>query len=177
MRQTQKSFTLIETLLYVGIAGMALAAIVSFAWNMMGLGAKQATYADAISGARLAADRLSFFIREATDIDAANSNFGVNLAAVPGSKITLRAAAPDDPTVIDVSGGMLRIAKGAASPVALFPSNVAVSSIVFSSASSVDGKSKNIGFEMIVGSSSPSGRFEFSNTTTVRSSAELRSIP
>lgn len=174
MKCTAKAFTLIETLLYIGIAGIVLVSLVGFGWNMIGLSVKSATHADAVANARLASEKLSFFIREATDIDAANSTFGVNLASVPGSKMTLRAAAPDDPIVVDVSGGTLRVARAAASPVSLTSSNVRVSRLIFVNASALDGSTKNIGFTVDVETLSGSNRFEYRSAISLRTSAELR---
>lgn len=174
-KKNTKAFTLIETLLYVGIVGMVLASLVGFGWNMMGIGAKSGTHHDVVSNERLVAEKLSFFVREATDIDGANSNFGVNLATTPGSKVTLRGVAPNDPIVFDVSGGALRVTLGVAAPIALTSSNIAVSSIVFTNASSADGKTKNVGFEIQLGTTSSGNRFEYASNTALRSSAEIRS--
>lgn len=176
MNYTARAFTLIEVLLYVGIAGIVLASLVGFGWNMIGIGAKSGTHADVVSNARFGSEKLSFFIRESTDIDVPNSNFGVNLATVPGSKVTLRGVVPNDPIVFDVSGGSLRVKIGAGSPVALTSTTIAVSSLVFTNASSADGKTKNIGYEIQLGSVSSGGnRFEYTSSTAIRSSAELRS--
>lgn len=175
--RAQSGFTLIEMLLYVGVSGIVLTSLVAFGWNMIGIGAKNGTHNDVVSNARLASEKLSFFIREATDIDTVNSNFGVNLANVSGSKLTLRGVAPNDPIVIDVSGGTLRVALGASSPVALTSTNIAVSSLIFANASSADGKSKNVGFEIMLGTVSTGNRFEYASSTAIRSSAELRSNP
>lgn len=174
-KKNKKAFTLIETLLYTGIVGMVLVSLVGFGWNMMGIGAKTGTHHDAVSNARFAGEKLSFFIREATDIDMANSNFGVNVATTPGSKVTLRGVAPNDPIVFDVSSGALRVALGAAAPIALTSSNISVNSIIFTNASSADGKTKNIGFELQLGTTSASNRFEYASSTALRSSAEIRS--
>lgn len=171
----QRGFTLIEMLLYVAVAGIVLTSLVGFGWNMIGIGAKNGTHHDAVSNARLASEKLTFFIREATDIDTANSNFGVNLASVPGSKVTLRGAAPNDPTVFDISSGTLRVTQGVSAPVALTSSNISVSSLVFTNASSADGKAKNIGFEIQLATISASNRSEYASATMLRSSAELRS--
>lgn len=172
-----KGFTLIETLLYTGIAGVVLASLVGFGWNMTGIGVKTTAHSDAVSNARFVAEKLSFFIREATDIDAANSNFGANLTTIPGSKVTLRGVAPDDPVVFDVSNGTLRVTLGAAAPVSLTSSNISVNSIVFVNASSADGKTKNIGFDIQLKTVSEGNRFEYENAVSLRSSAEIRSNP
>lgn len=171
----QRGFTLIEMLLYVAVAGIVLTSLVGFGWNMIGIGAKNGTHHDAVSNARLASEKLTFFIREATDIDTANSNFGVNLASVSGSKVTLRGVAPNDPIVFDVSSGTLRVTLGASAPIALVSDNISVSSLVFANASSLDGKSKNVGFTLQLGTTSGSGRFEYASSTALRSSAEIRS--
>lgn len=173
----QQGFTLIEMLLYVGVAGIVLTSLVAFGWNMIGIGAKNGTHNDAVSNVRLASEKIAFFIREATDVDTANSNFGVNLAEVPGSKLTLQGVAPNTPIVVDVANRMLRVAVGASAPVELTSTNVAVSSLVFTNASSSDGNSKNIGFEIMLRTVSSGNRFEYASSTALRSSAELRSNP
>lgn len=174
-KKNLRAFTLIEVLLYVGIAGIVLASLVGFGWNMIGIGVKSGAHADVVSNARLASEKLSFFIREATDIDVANSNFGTNLATAPGSKVTLRGVLPNDPIIFDVSGGALRVKIGTGLPVALTSTAIAVNSLVFVNASSADGKTKNIGYEIQLGSVSSSNRFEYVSATSVRSSAEIRS--
>lgn len=170
-----KAFTLIEVLLYTGIVGIVLASLVGFGWNMMGIEVKTAAHSDAMSNARFVGEKLSFFIREATDIDAANSNFGVNLAMTPGSKVTLRSVAPNDPIVFDVSSGTLRVTQGVAAPASLTSSNISVNSIVFTNASSADGKTKNIGFDIQLETISGGNRFEYESEVLLRSSAEIRS--
>ena len=172
--RNKKAFSLIETILYIGIAGIVLVSLFTFGWNMIGVGAKNSVHHDVVANGRFVVEKLSFFIREATDIDAANSNFGVNLAGT-SNKITLRADTPNDPIVFDVSGGALRVKLGAATAVPVTSSDVSVSSIVFTNYSSVDGKTKNIRFELQLDAVSGVGRQEYTGSVHLVGDSEIRS--
>lgn len=168
-------FTLIETLLYVAIASVVLVSLSQFGWNIIGAGTKNAAHQDIVSNARFTLNQISLTIRNAADIDTANSNFGTNIATTPGTKLTLRGTAPNDPIIFNISGGALRLQVGTNTPVLLTSNGVSVKTLIFTNSSSSDGKSKNIGYELSVNTDSSSNRQEYQATAHLRGDAELRS--
>lgn len=168
-------FTLIETILYVAIASVVLVSLSQFGWNIIGTSAKNNTHQDVVSDARFSLDQLSLAIRNADDIDTAHSDFDTNIATTPGTTLTLRGTAPNDPIIFDVSGGALRMKVGANAPVSLTSNGVSVQTLIFANASSPDGKSKNVSYELSVIANAPTARQEYQATAHLRGDAELRS--
>lgn len=175
MPSHRPGFTLIETILYVAIASVVLISLSQFGWNIISVSTKNNIHQDIVSDSRFALDQMSLAIRNATDIDTTNSNFDINIATTPGSKLTLRGTAPNDPVVFDVSSGSLRMQIGTNTPVLLTSNSTSVETLIFTDNSSSDGKSKNIRYELSVIANSSSSRQEYQTTTHLRGDAELRS--
>lgn len=169
---TKRGATIIELLLYMSILSFFLIALVLFALNIIQGGSKSNNESHTYADARYLSERIKYEIRNASDIQTANSNFGVNLATTAGSKLTLTAASPNNPTVIDVSSGRARIALGATSAVELNSNMVNVTDLTFTNYSGTN--TKNISFTLTVQATSPS-KGNIKETTTLRSSVELRS--
>lgn len=164
--------TIIELLLYMSILSFFLIALVLFALNIIQGGSKSSNESHTYADARYLSERIKYEIRNASDIQTANSNFGVNLATNAGSKLTLTAASPNNPTVIDVSSGRARIALGTASAVELNSNKVNVTDLTFTNYSGSN--TKNVSFTLTVQATSAS-KGNIKETTTIRSSVELRS--
>jgi hypothetical protein len=170
--KTHRGATIIELLLYMAILAFFLLALVTFAINIIQGGSKNSNESRTYADARYLSERIKYEVRNASDIQIANSNFGVNLATTPGSKLTLTAAIPNNPTVFDVSTGRARITLGAASAVELNSNKVNVTDLTFTNYSGTN--TKNINFTLTVQSTVPS-MGNIKETTTLRSSVELRS--
>ncbi len=169
----RKGFTLIETLIYMSVVSIIVTSLVLLCWNIISAGEKNIRQQEVYSSARLLTEKIKYQIRNADGINN-SSDFGVNLAVNPGNEISLVYAAPNNPTLIDVSSGQARITLGSASPVVLTPDNLTVTDLTFTNYSSADGKTKNIGFTLTITNNNPSiGNIH--ESSTVKSSAEMRS--
>lgn len=175
-RRSSSGFTLIELLIYLTIVSVVLNTLIIFALNVMNLGAKNRRAEDVASTAVLIAEKIKYEIKNADDINTGSSNFGVNLATNPGTKISLKQSGANDPTVFDVSAEMARITRGNSSPVSLNPPGTEISDLTFTNLSSADGLTKQLKFTLIVMSSAPSSGNVFEKTS-LESSVELRSHP
>lgn len=175
MPSRRPGFTLIETILYIAIASVVLVSLSQFGWNIINVSTKNNTHQDVISDARFILDQISLAIRNATDIETANSNFDTNIATTPGSKLTLRGTTPNDPIVFDISSGSLRMQIGTNTPIPLTSNSTLVETLIFTDNSSPDGKSKNISYELSITANPSNSRQEYQATAHLRGDAELRS--
>jgi type II secretory pathway pseudopilin PulG len=171
----QKGFTYIELILYLGLVAFVLSSLINFGWNVILTGAKSATEQEVFSTLRFASEKIKSEIRNAAGLNLAESNFEVNLAGDSSYKLSLAKEAPNDPTIIDVFDGKVRLTQGASLPVDLNSARTRVTDLTFTNYSSADGKAKNIGFVLTVVSASPETRQEYQKTATLRSAVELRS--
>lgn len=161
----ENGFTYIELILYTGIVAIVLSALIPFAWHVISGGAKSATEQEVFSNARFISERIKYEIRNATQI-----------SSVSATQITLiPATGSASPVVIDLVLGNIRIKQGAASAIQLNSIDTSVSSLVFTDYTSGDNKTKHVGFTFTLTDALSSTREEFQETTTIESSAELRS--
>lgn len=160
-------FTLIEMLLYVAIISILITAMISFSWDAIYGGVRSSTEQEVNQNTRLAAKRILYEIRNAS---------GVNI--VSGSTLNLSSSdSSRNPTVIDVSGGRLRIGYGASgpcptsSPCYLTSNQVTVSNLIFTNLSS--SPYENIKFSITV--EATGGVQEFNKSETFIGAGEVRS--
>lgn len=165
MRLKKKTgFTFIELILYISIVTIMLSAMVPFAWNVIGAAAKSNTEQEVFSQARFVSERIKYEVRNATGINS-----------VAATSISLATAVPaTNPTIIDLVGGNIRIKQGAGAVVVLNSPDVVISGLTFTNNTSADNKTKNISYVFTLSANYGSTRQEFVETTTVRSSAEVR---
>jgi Tfp pilus assembly protein PilE len=177
MKKNSLGLTFIEIILYVAIVSLLVTTLIPFAWNIIGSGEKSANQQEVFSQARFMSERLKYEIRNAVNINTGSSNFGSNLAVTPGNQLSLKETTANDPTIIDVSSGLLRIKQGAASAIALNSNDTKVTNLTFTNYTSSDNKTKQVGFTLTLSAnySSAGNRQEYQVTTTIESSAELRS--
>lgn len=171
----KNGFTLIELLLYLVIVSIVVGALVPFAWNMVRSSVKSSVQENVAGNIAILSERIKSEIRNCNGVNIADSNFGVNLSTNPGSKLSLQNDSPNDPTLIDVLNGQVRIKQGVGSYVPLNPSNINVTNITFLNYSSSDLKTQNIGFTITVSSNYSGARQEYKQSSTVESGAEVRS--
>lgn len=166
----KSGFTFLELLIYVGIVTVVVSSLIKFAWNVIGSGVKNSTQEEVYAAARYVSERIKYEIRNSNGINTGSSTFGSS----PGV-LSLVQTAPNNPTVIDLSAGKVRIKLGAAATVDLNSNDTTVTSLIFTNYSSGDNKTKHVGFTLTIQSSSSSVRQEYSDSVTLRSSAEVRS--
>lgn len=159
-------FTFIELIIYMAIVTIMLTAIIPFAWNVIGGGVKSATQQEVFSAARAISERIKYEIRNASGINS-----------VSPTQISLATPfTATNPTVIYLNRGFIHLTQGAGSPIYLNSNNASVSALTFTNYTSSGNTTKNIGFSLTISASySGTVRQEFKATTTVSSSAELRS--
>lgn len=170
----ENGFTFIEVILYVAIVAIVVSTLVPFAWNVIQSGVKSTTEQEVYSAGRFVSERLKLEIRNALDINTPDSNFDVNLGSNPLLKLSLRATAPDDPTLISVSSGKIVIKQGVNPAVELNSTDTQVTNLTFTNYSSADNKTKNIDFILTLVANYPGGGQEYQETVTLRSGAEIR---
>lgn len=162
MKMKKKAgFTFIELILYMAIVTVMLSALVPFAWNIIGAASKSNTEQEVFSQARFISERIKYEIR---------NSIGIN--SVTATSISLITAT--NPTVIDVLSGNIRIKQGAGAVVVLNSLDTAISGLTFTNNTSLDNKTKNISYVFTLSAKYGSARQEFVETTTIRSSAEVR---
>jgi len=166
-RNLQKGVTLLETILYIGIVTIFLSAIIPFAWNIIQGGAKNSTQQEVFTQGQYVADRITYEIRNASDINS-----------VSPTQISLATATPGtNPTIISLNAGVINMQQGVASPVALNSANTKVTSLNFTNYSSLDGKTQNIQFVFTMSANyvGAGTRQEYNGSVTMEGSAEVRS--
>lgn len=165
-------FTLIELILYIGIVSVVMMAFIPFVLDMVQGGAKNSVIQEVSGNARLVGERLKLEIRNSSGINVGTSNFDTNL--VSGGQISLVKVAPNNPTIIDVSGGRVRIKQGAGTAVELNSTDTEVTSLVFSNYSSGDNKTKNISFSFTIGNRYSGAKQTYKYEMSMRGAAEVR---
>lgn len=168
-----KGFTLIELILYVSIVSIFMVALIPFILGIIQGNVKNNAKQEVFSTARFISEKIKSEIRNSNGFNA--SNFGINLADNPGMKLSLIQDAPDNPTDIDVNSGKARIKEGVSTAENLNSDNTKITNLTFTNYSSVDNKTKNIGFEITVEGNYNSSRTEYTEIFTLKSDAEIRS--
>lgn len=161
----KKAFTFIELILYIGIVTIVISALVPFAWNIIGTGAKSATSQEVFSAARYISERIKYEIRNASGINSVAPT-SISLASSDSAK---------NPTIIDLSSGKVRVKYGVSTAININSINTNVSSLAFTNYTSGDSKTKNIQFAFTVDGNFPSSRTEYKETTSITGAAEVRS--
>lgn len=161
----EHGFTLIELILYMAIITIVMGALIPFAWSVIGGSVKSSVEQEVSSQARFVSERIKYEIRNANAINSI-STLSIDLNTDTNAT-----------TVIDLSGGKVRIKYGAGgTPVNLNSNDTKVTSLAFTDYSSTDGKTKHIQFNFTIDDNYASARQEYdAPAITVESGAELRS--
>lgn len=161
-----QGFTFIELILYISIVTIMLSALIPFAWNVIEGGSKSSIEQEVSSQARYVSERLKYEIRNAINVNSVN---------IPANTIDLTTST-NATTIIDLSGGKIRIKYGSlGTPINLNSDDTNVTNLTFINYTSIDNKTKHIGFIFTIASNYSGLRQEFKETITIRGSAEVRS--
>lgn len=164
MKKNQKGFTLIELILYVALVTIILSALVPFAWNTVETGVKSSVQQEVNANVRYISERIKYEIRNSTGINS-----------VSATSISLSTSTPvTNPTIIDLSGGNIRIKQGAGSPVNLNSVNTVINSLTFANYSSGDNKTKHVRFIITVAAQYAAVRQEYQDSVVAEGSSEVR---
>lgn len=117
-------FTLIELLLYIGLLSFMLLGISVFLATLLQSRVKYQTMSEIEQQGAQVMQMMTQSVRNATTISTP-------LAGASGASLSLAVAAPNNPTVFDVSGGVLRMTEGVGSPIPLTNSRVTASGVTF----------------------------------------------
>ena len=166
----KKGFTFLELLVYIAVISIVVVSMSQLAWEAMGAGVKNSTLQEVHSNARYVSERILYQIRNANGLNAGSSTFGSS----PGV-LSLVQSAPNNPTIIDLSGGFIRLKLGASAAVNLNSNDTQVTNLVFTNYTSADGTTEHIGYEFTMRYDYSGSRSEYDETVTVRGSAEIRS--
>lgn len=165
--QMRDGFTLIELLLYVSISAVLLLAVSVFISTLLQSRIKNQTIAEV--------EQQGLQVMQLITQTARNAE-AITLPAqgASASSLTLDVlTGASDPTVFDLSGGIIRIVEGAGSPVALINSRVTASALTFQNLSraSMPG---TIRVQFTLTHVNPEGRNEYNFSKTFIGSATLR---
>lgn len=164
----EQGFSFIEILVYISVGSLVLLAVVSLGLNLMNTRARARTRQELNQNLRLAAERISFEIRNATAINS-----------VADSSLSLNASeSARSPLIIDLAGERIRIGSGTSglcsslAPCAITSNLIRVSDLTFINLSS-GSAALNVQFEITMESSG--GKAEYQYSQTYRGAAEIRS--
>ncbi|MEI6532822.1 MAG: hypothetical protein WCO06_03215 [Candidatus Roizmanbacteria bacterium] len=169
----KKGFTLMEVLIYITLLIVISDVLLRLTWNVIEGYSKRGVISETYYIGRIISERLKDDLRNATNIDTVNSNFGVNLATTTGSKITLISDSAQTPIIFSVSNGQLVVSY--AGVATTFSSlDYKISSLVFTNLSTTNGYSRNIKYVMILNSNATNKGKIYDSNITIQSSIELR---
>jgi type II secretory pathway pseudopilin PulG len=154
-KKKQEGFTLVELVLYIGIISIIFSAIVPLVINIIYNSSKSAVQQEVSENARFISERILYEIRRAKGISSVSAN-----------SISLTNFSPDSTTVIDLSGGNVRINDNGTGVTNLNSTNTTVSDLTFTQAGT------NISFTMTVLMNG--ARQEYQSSISLRSSATER---
>lgn len=163
----QPGFTLVELLLYVSIAAIILLITSLFLSTLLESRIKNQTIAEV--------DQQGIAVMQLITQTARNAE-AITSPAVGASASTLTldvVTAPSDPTIFDLSSGVIRITEGVGSATALTNSHVTASAVTFRNLSRT-GTPGTIRIQFTITYVNPSGRNEYNYSKTFIGSASLR---
>ena len=166
-----QGFTLIELILYLGIAAGVITSLTLFSLTIGGTRQKALVASEVQSNMRFANEIISQRIRAADGINIGPSTFGSD----PGVLSLSMADASKDPTIIDLTAddGILRIKEGASAAVPLTTDEVKVTNFQLTDLSAAASKG-NIRFELTIEFDNTSATNEFDFSQSTENSVSLR---
>jgi prepilin-type N-terminal cleavage/methylation domain-containing protein len=162
---SQKGFTLIELIIYMGLLSIFVTGAVMFSIDVMSSRGKAEASNAVEQNARVILQRIRYEIQNASSINS-----------VSASQISLTTAnAATNPTIISYANGGVTIQQGSTTPIKLSSNQIRISSMIFSTVSSADNNSKNIQINLTVNQQTPNASQSYSASTTMNTTVELRS--
>jgi Tfp pilus assembly protein PilW len=169
LEKNQTGVTLLELLIYVALVSILAVVFVNFTLDIVGTSQKARVKQEAQQNARIALERISRTIREANGLNVGSSTFGSH----PGVLSLSMDNAAVNPTVFDISGGVLRITEGVGAPQALTSDDFNVTNLVFTNRS-ISGRTTNIKTEITVTHPNPQNSEIFDAEVSLRSTSVIR---
>ncbi|OGI26058.1 MAG: hypothetical protein A3J76_05640 [Candidatus Moranbacteria bacterium RBG_13_45_13] len=166
-KNNQQGFTLIELLLYVAVASGMLLVISVFLSTLLQSRIKNQTIAEVEQQGQQVMQLITQTARNAEAITSPAP--GASASSLTLDVIT----ALNDPTIFDLSSGVIRIQEGSGSAVALTNSRVVASALTFQNLSRA-GTPGTVRVQFTLVHANPEGRNEYSFEKTFIGSATLR---
>jgi prepilin-type N-terminal cleavage/methylation domain-containing protein len=166
-RKFSRGFTLIELLLYVSISSIILLVSIFFLQTLLESRIKNQTIAEVEQQGLQIMQLITQTIRNSDSINS--PALGVSATSLSVNTITGGL----NPTVFDLSGGVVRIKEGSAAVVPLTNSRITVSALSFFNLSRM-GTPGSVRIQFTINYVNSVGRNEYSFTKTFISSATLR---
>jgi len=162
-----RGFTLIEFLLYITIVATVVLIAGGIGLNVLLGKAKLSALQEVSQNARFSIEKIAYEVRNA---EAINSP----APGLASSTLSLQmAVAGVNPTVFDLSNGVLRIQEGTSDAINLTSSEVTVSSVQFLNVS-YSGTPGTVRVEMTVTFTNPDNRQEYTVEQTFYTTANVR---
>lgn len=163
----KQGFTLIEFILYIGIVSTVLAVTAAIGVNVLFGKAKLAAIEEVSQNARFSIEKIADTIRNAQAIQSPS-------IGTTASSLSLQMAdLAKNPTIFDISGGVVRIKEGAGGAVDITSSEVVATNIQFSNISYALTPG-TVRVQMTVQYNNPSGRKEYEFQKTFYTTANIR---
>jgi len=166
-----KGFTLIETLIYVAIIGMAVSSFVAFSLSVSSSRSKTYVVQEVQANARVALGIISQKMRAANGVNTATSTFGAD----PGFISLSVASSTLNPTIIGLNqdNGVLGIKEGLSATTSITSSEVKITNLVFTNLTGSSTR-KNIRTEMTVEFNNPSTDITYDYSQSLRTTISIR---
>lgn len=164
-----KGVTLIETMLYLGIAVLILGTLFSYGWNVVGISVKSQVMRETGAAAQLVGERITYEIRQAGSVDRNTSVFG-------GSPAKLVLQKDGETTIIEDSENQITVKRGSADPVPLHSGDIRIKNLVFTEQVSETDETQYVGFSFEAAAAYPgtSTRSEYQYSADFHSGSALR---
>lgn len=167
-------FTLIELIIYVALIIIIISGLVLYSWNIIYSSVRSEVLVEVNQNLRLAGKRISYELRNATDVHYLTAN-----------EVCLESGEPAyDPVLIEQAGSVLRVGWGGGSTdctgltttQSLTSNEINLDSLTFTDLSPASGDSTNIRFEITLSHRNPNNLREYEHTQTYQTSMEVRSL-
>lgn len=168
---TQKGFSLVELIIYIAFVSIVSTVYVSYAVDILTSVQKAHVQRDVQQNARFAMERMMQEIRAAEGINVGGSTFGSH----PGVLSLATSTPATNPTIFDVSGGVLRMTQGASAPVSLTADTFIVSNLVFTNLS-INNRTTNVRVSLTVEHPNPDDVEIFNASSVVQGAASAREL-
>lgn len=167
----KKGFSLVELILYVAFVSIVSTLYVNYAVDILTSVQKTHVQRDVQQNARFAMERMMQEIRAAEGINLGGSTFGSH----PGVLSLATSVPATNPTIFDVSGGVLRMTQGVSAPVPLTSSGLSVTNLVFTNLS-VNNRTTNVRVSLTVEHPNPDGIELFNASSVIGGAAAVREL-
>lgn len=171
MRNTRPGFSFFETILYLALFSLLAVGLFHFSFDVLDLGTKDRTSRHVFSDARFVAERMKYFIRNASGIDE-----NASILDDANGKIVLEQVGSSDTVTISIDDGVVALTQANHPGASLSSPDSRVQSLTFQKYGTDTDGSEYVGFVLVLESAgndttAPSA---YEATTTLRGGASIR---